>query len=292
MRAATSIAPKTSYSISIAIICYYLHLLNNSHLASTINRDSSLHMLQIPWLEPNTINFPDTYNALEEPNGLLAAGGKLSPEWLISAYSNGIFPWFSEGEPILWWSPSPRSIIYINQLHVSKSLSKLLKKCPYQIRVNSAFEKVIQSCSAPRKNQPTEGSWITEEMMEAYCKLHRMGHAHSVEVWSKNSLVGGLYGIAIGRVFFGESMFSIEPNGSKIALFYLEQILKQWQYIAIDCQVHNTHLESMGAIQIQRCEFENILEQHVKQIPCHWQYCDIQHANIDIVSGSNKKINR
>ena len=227
-------------------------------------------MLQLPWLSPETIEFPDTYSALDEPNGLLAAGGELSPPWLLAAYRQGIFPWFSEGEPILWWSPSPRTFIYVNQLHISKSLNKTLRKKEYAISFDQAFNDVVLACAQPRLQQPDSGTWITDEMMSAYADLHAMGYAHSVEVWMNGDLVGGLYGIALGQMFFGESMFSFQPNGSKIALFYLVEQLKEWQYIGIDCQVHNAHLESMGAEQIPRIEFESLLSKHVNNVPCHW----------------------
>ena len=227
-------------------------------------------MLQLPWLDPEHLQFPDTHTALDEPNGLLAAGGELSPEWLITAYTHGIFPWFSEEEPILWWSPSPRAFIHIDQLHISKSLSKTLRKKQFSISFDQAFEDVIDACAQPRTNQPDSGTWITEDMREAYIQLHAMGKAHSIEVWMDGELSGGLYGIGLGRMFFGESMFSFKTNGSKIALFALAEQLKQWQYIGIDCQVHNPHLESMGAQEIPRHTFESLLDKHVKNVPCHW----------------------
>ncbi|ODS23435.1 leucyl/phenylalanyl-tRNA--protein transferase [Candidatus Endobugula sertula] len=227
-------------------------------------------MFQLPWLDPNIIEFPDTYGALKEPNGLLAAGGQLNTQWLLKAYSLGIFPWFSEGEPILWWSPSPRAIIYVNQLYISKSLRKILKKNIVRISFNQAFTSVINACSQPRPKQEQDSTWITDEVKQAYIQLHHLGYAHSVEVWQENQLVGGLYGISLGRMFFGESMFSLIPNSSKIALTHLVEKLKQWQYIAIDCQVYNNHLPSLGAIQIPRIEFEILLRDHVEGIPCHW----------------------
>ena len=228
-------------------------------------------MLQLPWLNPEIIEFPDTFSALEEPNGLLAAGGELSADWLLSAYSQGIFPWFRKGEPILWWSPSPRAFIYANQLHISKSLRKVLRQKNYEITFDKAFDDVVLACAQPRQQQLDGGTWITDEMMSAYSTLHYMGHAHSVEVWMDGKLAGGLYGIALGRMFFGESMFSFRTNGSKIALFHLVEHLKEWHYIGIDCQVHNDHLESMGAEQIPRIEFESLLAKHVQNTPCHWK---------------------
>ncbi len=227
-------------------------------------------MTSLTWLDPNTVQFPDTHDALEEPNGLLAAGGALTPEWLIHAYSHGIFPWFSDGEPILWWSPSPRTMIYIDHLHVSRSLRKAINKHAYNVTFDTAFADVINACSQPRQGQKSGETWITEDMMNAYNQLHQMGYAHSVEVWDNDRLVGGLYGIALGRVFFGESMFSFQTNCSKIALYHLEKQLKQWQYVAIDCQVHNDHLCSLGAVEIERNEFEVLITQHIKHVDSHW----------------------
>jgi leucyl/phenylalanyl-tRNA---protein transferase len=227
-------------------------------------------MIQLPWLAPENIQFPETNEALASPNGLLAAGGQLTPEWLLHAYSRGIFPWFSEGEPILWWSPSPRTIFNINQIHISKSLRKTLRKNIYRIRIDSAFTDVVNACAQSRPNQENHGTWISNEIVDAYSTLHKAGYAHSVEVWDNDELVGGLYGIALGRMFFGESMFSFEKNSSKIALFHLAEQLKEWHYVAIDCQVANDHLLSLGALQIPRTEFEGMLEQYVSNVPCHW----------------------
>lgn len=227
-------------------------------------------MIHLPWLDPEQIAFPSTEHAMTEPNGLLAAGGELSSDWLLHAYNKGIFPWFSDGEPILWWSPSPRTVIYTNELHISKSLAKTIKKQAFHISFDQAFTDVMVACAKPRENQGNEGTWITDEVITAYIHLHELGHAHSVEVWHESVLVGGVYGIALGRMFFGESMFSRVSNGSKIALFYLARQLKEWQYVAIDCQVYNPHLERMGAQEISRATFESLLSQHVENIPCHW----------------------
>lgn len=228
-------------------------------------------MLQLIWLDPNTPTFPDTQTALAEPNGLLAAGGQLSPEWLLKAYSQGIFPWFNEGEPILWWSPSPRTFLFIDQLHISRSLQKAIRKSTLTISFDCAFEEVMLACSEPRGEEPdTSGTWISEAMIDAYTRLHQLGHAHSIEAWEGNTLVGGLYGIAQGRMFFGESMFSRRSNSSKIALFHLVEQLKQWQYVGIDCQVHNDHLASLGAEEISRHAFETLIKQHVTGVNCHW----------------------
>ena len=227
-------------------------------------------MLPITWLDPEVLAFPSTSTALTAPDGLLAAGGQLSPEWLIYAYTKGIFPWFSEGEPILWWSPSPRTVIPIDQLHVSKSLTKTIRKQSFHITFDHAFEEVVEACAEPRANYPEDGTWISDDIVAAYSALHQLGYAHSIEVWDDNKLIGGVYGVALGKIFFGESMFSRQSNSSKIALFYLAKQLKEWQYIAIDCQVHNNHLESMGALQMPRPEFEALLQQHVVDTPNHW----------------------
>jgi leucyl/phenylalanyl-tRNA---protein transferase len=228
-------------------------------------------MLQLPWLDPKILAFPNTSTALASPNGLLAAGGQLSPEWLLEAYSQGIFPWFSDDEPILWWSPSPRTIIYIDQLHVSRSLQKAIRRSSFSISFDQAFTDVMIACAQPRANQDGDGTWISDDIIDAYSELHRLGHAHSIEVWEGDELVGGLYGIAIGRMFFGESMFSRRTNSSKIALFHLVEQLKQWHYIAIDCQVHNNHLASLGAVEIPRKTLEELLQQYVQDTPCRWQ---------------------
>lgn len=227
-------------------------------------------MISIPWLAPDSLEFPPVEQALEEPNGLLAAGGDLDPERLIAAYQQGIFPWFSEGEPILWWSPAPRTIIYTNQIHISKSLRKTLNKKKHKITFDKDFSTVIDACSAPRNKQDGD-TWITPEMKAAYSKLHQRGIAHSVEVWEEEMLIGGLYGIALGRVFFGESMFSAKSNGSKIALISLAHQLKQWHYRCIDCQVYNDHLASLGAIEVSRKAFKSILADHVQGVSDHWQ---------------------
>jgi leucyl/phenylalanyl-tRNA--protein transferase len=227
-------------------------------------------MTLLTWLDPNNISFPNTTQALTTPNGLLAAGGQLSSQWLLHAYSRGIFPWFMQGEPILWWSPSPRTIIEINHLHISRSLAKTLRKKQFTVTFDQAFEHVIEACAEPRTSQDDGETWISKDMMTAYCQLHHLGYAHSVEVWQQKELIGGIYGISLGRMFFGESMFSRAKDGSKIALFHLVEQIKKWQYIAIDCQVYNPHLERMGAVQISRATFESMLSQHVNQVPCHW----------------------
>ncbi len=221
---------------------------------------TSLH-----WLDQNTDAFPHYQYALEEPNGLLAAGGDLSPNRLISAYSLGIFPWYNPGEPILWWTPDPRSVIYPETFKPSRSLKKLLKKQHFQVTMDTCFASVINCCSQPRAQE--SGTWIDPAIKQAYTQLHEMGFAHSVEVWSEGRLVGGLYGIALGRVFFGESMFSTKDNASKVAFALLCKQLCSWDFEIIDCQVHNPHLESLGAVEIPRAKFLKALEKGIAKSP-------------------------
>lgn len=212
----------------------------------------------IPWLDPNDPPyFPDTILALDEPRGLLAAGGKLSIDWLLVAYRQGIFPWFSHQEPILWWSPAPRTVIFPRNFHTSKSLNKLWRQTRYKITKNQAFQLVIKQCAAPRDSQP--GTWIVEDMVDAYIAMHEAGFAHSIECWNaEGGLMGGLYGISLGKVFFGESMFSLEANTSKLCLKYL---VESGDYELIDCQLPTDHLSLLGAVEIHRDEFEQLLNQ-------------------------------
>ncbi|SCY46848.1 leucyl/phenylalanyl-tRNA--protein transferase [Nitrosospira sp. Nsp13] len=214
----------------------------------------------IPWLTPES-HFPPLDTALLKPSGLLAAGGDLSPQRLIEAYRRGIFPWFNEGEPILWWSPDPRMVLFPGELKISRSLRKTLKKDNYEIRVDNAFSEVMQACAAPRGEQP--GTWIHAEMISAYTALHEMGVAHSVEVWMRGELMGGLYGVSQGKVFFGESMFSRIPDTSKIAFVHLVKQLERWGFHMIDCQMKTTHLASLGGREISREEFGQKLKELV-----------------------------
>lgn len=207
------------------------------------------------------LEFPAIELALEEPNGLLAIGGDLSPARLIQAYSHGIFPWFNDDQPILWWSPNPRAVLFPEQLHISRSLAKLIRKQPFRITLDQDFEAVISNCAAPRPGEP--GTWITAEMHDAYVALHQLGVAHSVEAWQGARLVGGLYGIALGKVFFGESMFSLAANASKVAFAHMVRQLQQWHFALIDCQVSSDHLKSLGATEIDREEFTRLLQRHV-----------------------------
>lgn len=202
--------------------------------------------------------------SLAEEDGLLAIDGDLSPERLMLAYCNGIFPWFSEDEPILWWSPDPRFILYPKDIKVSHSMKKLLKKNVYRISFDTCFKDVISNCANVRKES---GTWITDNMIEAYCELHKLGHAHSVEAWYEEELVGGLYGISIGKCFFGESMFSTKSNASKAAFITLCKKLEEQDYIMIDCQVHTEHLESLGAINVSRDKFLELLEEGISDPP-------------------------
>lgn len=214
-------------------------------------------MNKIKWLNPLEIDFPSIHCALDEPNGLVAAGGDLSPERLLLAYRRGIFPWYEEGQPILWWSPDPRAVLFPSDLKVSRSLARTLKSNKFQLRVNSAFDEVLRHCSEPRDY--AEGTWITHEMSIAYRRLHRMGYAHSIECFQNSTLVGGLYGVSLGRLFFGESMFHHAADASKVALVHLCRLMEQVGCPLIDCQVPNDHLTSMGAIEMERAVFENYL---------------------------------
>lgn len=212
----------------------------------------------LPWLDTGEPVFPPTQSALDNPNGLLAAGGELNADWLIKAYPRGIFPWFSEGEPILWWSPSPRCVLFPHAFHLSKSLRKRMRQLDYEIRIDSVFSEVMRACAAPRAQQ--DGTWISPAFIDAYTDLARRGIAHSIELFVDNQLVGGLYGLAFGRVFFGESMFSKIPDGSKICLYHLAKKLLEADYNVIDCQVYNPHLHSLGAQEIDRLEFDQLLK--------------------------------
>ena len=218
--------------------------------------------MNIHWLDPNpNAPFPDVEQAFKEPDGLLAAGGDLSPSRLLNAYSQGIFPWYSPGEPILWWSPDPRCVLFPEKLKISRSLKRTLKKDPFDIRFNTAFADVMRACAEPRPGQ--DGTWISDDMLNAYIKMHELGYAHSVECWQDGKLVGGLYGMLIGKVFFGESMFSRVSDASKVALVYLCEWLISKDVKLIDSQVHTAHLERMGAEMIPRREFVKLLRENI-----------------------------
>jgi leucyl/phenylalanyl-tRNA--protein transferase len=226
----------------------------------------------IPWLAAND-RFPPVERALEEPNGLLAAGGDLSVPRLLEAYRGGIFPWFSDGQPILWWSPDPRMVLVPSEMKLPRSLKKRLARKDYEVRADTAFEDVIRACAAPRPGQ--DGTWITDEMAAAYTQLHRAGYAHSVETWIGGRLAGGLYGIAYGRMFYGESMFTRAPDASKIALAHLVRQLQRWNCGLIDCQMATAHLARFGAREIPRAEFMRRLAKLVNYPPQEGRWrCD------------------
>ncbi len=220
----------------------------------------------IPWLGPDD-PFPPLARAMRAPNGLLAAGADLSPRRLVEAYRQGIFPWFSEGEPVLWWSPDPRMVLFPAELKVSRSLGKTLRRGDFEVRADTAFREVMTACGQPRPGQ--DGTWITPEMIDAYSALHGAGIAHSVETWRGGELIGGLYGIALGRAFYGESMFSRAADASKIALVALVRQLQLWGFGMVDCQMKTRHLASLGAREIPRGEFTRRLQElvHYPAVP-------------------------
>lgn len=214
-------------------------------------------MSSIVWLEDDDDEFPPAAQALAEPDGLLAAGGRLSTELLLKAYRHGVFPWYSEGQPILWWSPDPRCVLFPEKFKISRSLRKTLNRNVFVIRQDTAFRDVMRSCAKPRRNE--SGTWITREMVSAYTRLHDQGYAHSIECWQEDELVGGLYGVALGEVFFGESMFSFVTDASKVALAYLCDTV---QPKLIDVQVWSEHMESLGAEMIPRSRFIELLDRY------------------------------
>ncbi|NMF88054.1 leucyl/phenylalanyl-tRNA--protein transferase [Aromatoleum petrolei] len=211
----------------------------------------------IPWLAGSP-HFPPVESALVDPPGLLAAGGELRPEWLLAAYRQGIFPWYSAGEPILWWSPDPRLVLVPSRMKISRSLGRRLRQHRFEISFDTAFSEVVAACAAPRESGG--GTWISQEIQAAYRRMHELGHAHSVEAWCDGELVGGLYGIGLGRAFFGESMFSYRTDASKVALAHLARYLESRNFAVIDCQMTTAHLLSLGAVEIARTEFRAGLE--------------------------------
>lgn len=224
----------------------------------------------LAWLGPGT-SFPPVARALEDPNGLLAAGGDLAPGRLVDAYRHGIFPWYSAGQPILWWSPDPRMVLFTDELRVSRSLRRRVHAGSFELRIDTAFADVMTACAGtPREGQG--GTWITGEMIAAYVRLHGLGYAHSVESWQDGRLVGGLYGIALGRVFFGESMFSHVTDASKVALVHLVALLRHLGVPMIDCQQETRHLASLGARPISRERFAGLLAEliHSTDPPRGW----------------------
>lgn len=217
----------------------------------------------LTWLNRETYDFPPLERALREPNGLLAAGGDLSAERLLAAYRHGCFPWFQEGQPPLWWSPDPRTVLSPHEVHVSRSLAKVLRQGRFQVSFDTDFAAVIQGCAGPRSY--ADGTWITDAMQQAYIELHQRGFAHSVEVRLNGELVGGLYGLAIGKLFFGESMFSRADNASKVGFATLGTHLVKWGFVLIDCQMPTSHLQSLGAYAISRSEYARYLQLYLDQ---------------------------
>ena len=224
-------------------------------------------MTELRWLDPTSLEFPPASQALANPNGLLAVGGDLDPERLIAAYRQGIFPWYEEGQPLLWWSPDPRTVVLPGSVHLSRSMRKFLRKTDFTVTFNQCFTRVIQACAAPRDY--TRDTWITPAMQRAYTELHLRGQAHSVEVWQGSALVGGLYGVGLGRVFFGESMFSRRSNASKTAFLALAGRLQQLGCQLIDCQMPTDHLASLGAQPLSRGDFINRVR-HLSHAPDCW----------------------
>lgn len=226
----------------------------------------------LSWLTEDS-PFPPLEAALAEPDGLLAVGGDLRPARLLDAYSHGIYPWYNEGDPILWWSPDPRMVLFPPEFKLSRSLNKRLRKGEFEVTLDRRFADVMTQCAAPRNGQ--HGTWINRAMLAAYTELHRLKHAHSVEAWQGDQLVGGLYGVAIGRAFFGESMFTRVTDASKVAFAHLVRQLDRWGFGLIDCQMQTAHLASLGARPIPRSEFKQRLADLI-DYPNHanWQFDD------------------
>lgn len=222
--------------------------------------------------------FPPAEDAPRIPNGLLAVGGRLNPARLLDAYRHGIFPWFKEDDPILWWCPDPRMVLFPQEFKVSHSLRKTLRNGNYQVTADTAFTQVMRACAAPRAGQ--RGTWIHEEMIAAYGELHRMGYAHSIETWHGGELVGGLYGVALGRIFYGESMFSFKRDASKVALAHLSAQAVRWDLGLIDCQLHTDHLASLGAREIPRTEFIQRVQEliHYPNLDSLWRFDEHEPA--------------
>ena len=217
--------------------------------------------VRLHWLDPRQPHqpFPPAHLAMREPNGLLAIGGDLSLTRLLRAYGQGIFPWYNPDEPILWWCPDPRAVLYPGDLHVSRSLARALRRGNYAVTLDRAFDAVLEGCAGARRD--SRGTWLGTDMQRAYRQLHAHGHAHSVEIWREGRLIGGLYGVAVGGVFFGESMFSHADDASKIALYWLCRQLARWRFELIDCQVRSAHLDSLGATEMAREAFLRLLAQ-------------------------------
>ncbi len=230
--------------------------------------------VRLHWLDPRhpLQPFPPVHLAMREPNGLLAIGGDLSLTRLLRAYAQGIFPWYNPDEPILWWCPDPRAVLVPDRLHVSRSLHRTIRRADYAVTLDRAFEAVLDGCAAPRRG--SQGTWLGGDMRRAYRQLHAHGHAHSVEVWRAGTLIGGLYGVVSGRVFFGESMFSAATDGSKLAMFWLCRQLQAWHFSLIDCQVKSPHLDRLGAMEMPRETFlrELALSRERPHPPGIWRF--------------------
>lgn len=231
---------------------------------------------QLYWVKDNVLStgFPPVSKALRDPDGLLAVGGDLSGKRLLSAYKKGIFPWFNDGQPVMWWSPDPRYILLPNEIKISRSLVKHLRQNKFKITYDTVFTEVLDACSEQRKG--INDTWISNDIKEAYLNLFKMGYAHSVECWRNEKLVGGLYGLAMGKFFFGESMFSRESNASKIALVHLVKQLDEMNFRLIDCQVHSAHLQTLGAKPMQRELFIQILD----------NYCDDKKTDFHLTDST------
>lgn len=234
----------------------------------------------IPWLDRHT-PFPSVERALRQPNGLLAAGADLSIDRLLAAYRSGIFPWFSEGDPLLWWSPDPRMVLHTDELKVSRSLAKSIRNRGYEVRIDTAFAQVLEGCAGPRREQP--GTWLGTQMRAAYLRLHQLGFAHCFETWRDGTLEGGLYGMAIGRMFFGESMFSRSTDASKVALAALAGELRARGFPLIDCQMNTSHLASLGAREIKRSDFLRMVHALVNytEPPGTWHFTSRNTTRLD-----------
>jgi leucyl/phenylalanyl-tRNA--protein transferase len=225
----------------------------------------------IPFLDSDD-PFPPAELALQQPNGLLAAGADLLPSRLMDAYAQGIFPWFGSDDPLLWWSPDPRMVLFVSELRMTRSLRRVIRSGRFRVTMDTAFPAVIAGCAAPRPGQ--DGTWITPEMNTAYCQLFELGHAHSVEAWVGDRLAGGLYGVALGRMFFGESMFSRESDASKVAFVHMVAQFGRWGMPLIDCQMPTSHLASLGAREIPRTEFLDLVQGLIPRTPPTWRLDD------------------
>ena len=241
----------------------------------------------IPWLGPGD-PFPPVEYALRDPNGLLAAGADLSPIRLLDAYRQGIFPWYSDGDPVLWWSPDPRMVLFLDEFHAARSLRRVIRSGRYAVTMDRAFRDVMLGCAAPREGQ--DGTWITPEILDAYTTLFEFGYAHSIEAWDGEELAGGLYGVAIGRMFFGESMFARRTDASKVAFAHLVLQLRRWGFELIDCQMSTSHLASLGAREESRAAFNRQLSRLVRldPIPGPWRVeADLARDPLSTMTGGD-----